>query len=500
LVVSHSPIAEVSAVPLESYAAATSSLDTATKRLRKRNGGVGALSQLIDQLIIMCSLMLAVGYGGGDWLLATIGGIAAIIAFSFFGKGRQLYRSWPTGSVPAQMLGVLEAWLSVLGLALLFMYLQQKKVAYPREAILAWLLITPAVLCGWRLSMAYTLRRASGIRKRRLAIVGRGEFARHLQDLIDGNAWTRFQTVGVFDDLSSKESVDGNAKPGERSLSALVDLARSGGVDVIYITLPAGAWEPSIGKLLEQLSNSTISAYLVQDRRSTSHGFGMLRRLPWLHRWHLDIGGIQAVSIYESPFLSLEGWVKRLEDVVISSLALILLALPMVLIAIGVKLSGPGPIIFKQRRYGLDGRCIVVWKFRSMTTCEDGDHIDQATKADPRVTRFGAFIRRTSLDELPQFFNVLQGRMSVVGPRPHAVAHNEHYRHLVGGYMLRHKVKPGITGWAQVNGLRGETKTPDDMRRRIEFDLAYIRNWSLWLDLRIICMTPVCGLVHKNAY
>ncbi|MCG6438119.1 exopolysaccharide biosynthesis glycosyltransferase VpsL, partial [Vibrio parahaemolyticus] len=142
-------------------------------------------------------------------------------------------------------------------------------------------------------------------------------------------------------------------------------------------------------------------------------------------------------------------------------------------IAIGVKLSSPGPIIFKQNRYGLDGKPIQVWKFRSMRVMDNGSHVQQATKGDPRVTRFGAFIRRTSLDELPQFFNVLQGSMSIVGPRPHAVAHNEQYRTIVNRYMLRHKVKPGITGWAQINGWRGETDTLDKMEKRVQFDLDY---------------------------
>jgi putative colanic acid biosynthesis UDP-glucose lipid carrier transferase len=167
---------------------------------------------------------------------------------------------------------------------------------------------------------------------------------------------------------------------------------------------------------------------------------------------------------------------------------------------VGVKLSAPGPVLFKQRRYGLDGKRIVVYKFRSMTVAEDGELVRQATRNDARVTRFGAFLRRTSLDELPQFINVLQGRMSVVGPRPHAVAHNEMYRKLIRGYMIRHKVKPGVTGFAQVNGWRGETDTVDKMKRRIEYDLQYLRNWSLLLDLQIIVKTVFVVLRKDNAY
>jgi putative colanic acid biosynthesis UDP-glucose lipid carrier transferase len=172
----------------------------------------------------------------------------------------------------------------------------------------------------------------------------------------------------------------------------------------------------------------------------------------------------------------------------------------MALIALGVKLTSPGPVLFKQRRYGLNGAVVEVWKFRSMTVCEDGDKVIQAQKGDMRITPFGAFLRRTSLDELPQFFNVLQGSMSVVGPRPHAVSHNEQYRRLIRGYMLRHKVKPGITGWAQISGWRGETETVDKMAMRVKFDLQYVQNWSLWFDLKIIFLTMFKGWVHKNAY
>ena len=172
----------------------------------------------------------------------------------------------------------------------------------------------------------------------------------------------------------------------------------------------------------------------------------------------------------------------------------------MLLIAIGVRRSSPGPVLFRQRRYGLDGRQIVIYKFRTMFVLEDGDTVRQATHNDDRITAFGRFLRRTSLDELPQFINVLQGRMSIVGPRPHAVAHNETYRKLIDGYMMRHKVKPGVTGWAQVNGLRGETDTVEKMQRRIEYDLAYLRNWSLRLDLLIIAKTVLVLLGDRRAY
>lgn len=197
------------------------------------------------------------------------------------------------------------------------------------------------------------------------------------------------------------------------------------------------------------------------------------------------------------------GWgrfFKRVEDLVIGSLITLLILPVLVAVAIGVKLSSPGPVLFKQDRYGLGGKKIKVWKFRSMRVMENDAVVTQATKNDPRVTKFGAFIRRTSLDELPQFVNVLQGSMSIVGPRPHAVAHNEEYRVLVDNYMIRHKIKPGITGWAQINGYRGETETVDKMEKRIQYDIQYMQNWSLWLDIKIIFMTVFKGFVSETAY
>ncbi|NCN67954.1 MAG: hypothetical protein COW74_08445 [Piscirickettsiaceae bacterium CG18_big_fil_WC_8_21_14_2_50_44_103] len=207
------------------------------------------------------------------------------------------------------------------------------------------------------------------------------------------------------------------------------------------------------------------------------------------------------MSVYDTPLNSSTArMLKRFEDVTLSTLILILISPIMIALAIGVKLSSPGPILFKQKRYGLNGKEIKVYKFRSMTTQDNGATINQATKNDPRITKFGAFIRKTSLDELPQFINVIQGKMSIVGPRPHANAHNEQYRKLVPQYMQRHLVKPGITGWAQINGWRGETETLDKMEKRIEFDLHYINNWSLWFDIKIIILTVFKGFIDKNAY
>ncbi|MBX9793830.1 MAG: exopolysaccharide biosynthesis polyprenyl glycosylphosphotransferase [Burkholderiaceae bacterium] len=213
-----------------------------------------------------------------------------------------------------------------------------------------------------------------------------------------------------------------------------------------------------------------------------------------------DMNGVPVVGVCETPFTGINELSKRITDVLVSSTILIIISPLLLALAIGVKLSSPGPVIFKQRRNGLDGNEIIVYKFRSMTTQDNGSVVRQATRNDARMTPFGAFIRRTSLDELPQFINVLQGRMSIVGPRPHAVAHNEEYRNLIKAYMVRHKVKPGITGWAQVNGYRGETDTIDKMQARVEYDLEYLRNWSLGLDLQIIVRTIRVAFFERHAY
>ncbi|HDZ1023267.1 TPA: exopolysaccharide biosynthesis polyprenyl glycosylphosphotransferase, partial [Klebsiella pneumoniae] len=212
------------------------------------------------------------------------------------------------------------------------------------------------------------------------------------------------------------------------------------------------------------------------------------------------VNGVPVVPLFDTPLSGINMVFKRVEDIIISALILILISPVLAVIALAVKTTSAGPILFRQTRYGMDGKPIKVWKFRSMTVMENDDTIRQATKNDVRITKVGNILRKTSLDELPQFFNVLLGGMSIVGPRPHAVAHNEQYRNLIEGYMLRHKVKPGITGWAQINGWRGETDTLDKMEKRVEFDLEYIRNWSIYFDLKIIFLTIFKGFINKAAY
>ncbi|MBW7981431.1 undecaprenyl-phosphate glucose phosphotransferase [Enterobacillus tribolii] len=269
----------------------------------------------------------------------------------------------------------------------------------------------------------------------------------------------------------------------------LLEKARRGELDEIYIALPMAAVE-RIRYFLLVMSDTTVNTYIVPDLYSYSTHTTEIRM----------IGNMQAVSILSSPFDGGGAIIKRAEDLILGGIITLLITPLMLLIAIGIKLTSRGPVIFRQDRYGLSGQKITVYKFRSMRVMENADVVKQATKNDPRVTRFGSFLRRKSLDELPQFINVLQGRMSIVGPRPHAVTHNEEYRKLVENYMIRHKVKPGITGLAQINGYRGEVDTLDKMEKRVQYDIDYIQGWSLWLDLKIIFSTITKGFTGENAY
>ena len=259
--------------------------------------------------------------------------------------------------------------------------------------------------------------------------------------------------------------------------------------DLIPLTFPMRA-EDRIKNVLERLGDTTASVYIVPD-------FFVFQLLH--SRW-TNINGLPAVSVFENPFYGVDGLLKRAVDICLASVFLMIAAVPMICIAILIKLTSSGPIIFRQKRYGLDGREIPVWKFRSMRVCENGEVVTQATQNDSRVTPIGLILRKTSLDELPQLFNVLRGQMSLVGPRPHASSHNEEYRKRIDGYMLRHKVKPGITGLAQGSGWRGETDTLEKMVRRVECDHRYIREWTLWMDMKILFKTLRVVVSTRNAY
>jgi putative colanic acid biosynthesis UDP-glucose lipid carrier transferase len=460
-------------------------------------GPTALLRAALDPAVAIATLAAAcAGFGGrfdGPCL------ILALLVFAMTFPGSIAHRDpragHPRGSAADHLwlfLDIVAGWIPIVALLALLGWASRTLGAFDPRALGAWALATPVALFAAHRALPLILPRilaAEGLCK--VAVVaGANDLGRRLAAKLREDPLLGVRFVGYFDDRTDDRLQSVPAQENLGSLASLADYARGNRVDVIYIALPMAS-QPRILSLLEALRDTTASIYFVPDIFVSD-----------LIQARVDsIGGLPVVAVCETPFYGVNGLVKRASDFVLSALILALISPLMLAIAVGVKLSSPGPVLFRQRRYGVDGRKIVVYKFRSMTVAEDGDVVRQATRNDARVTKFGAFLRRTSLDELPQFINVLQGRMSIVGPRPHAIAHNELYRKLIRGYMIRHKVKPGITGLAQVNGLRGETDTVEKMKMRVDYDLEYLRNWSLLLDLQIIVKTAFVVLgKQQNAY
>ena len=362
---------------------------------------------------------------------------------------------------------------------------------FSRDVIVNWFWVAPLSLMGAHLMVRTLVPGLFRVQfsSRRMVIVGMNKQGVALARRVDFSPYADTAFLGFFEDRGVGRT---SREERYRVLGKIDDLAtyvKKHRVQSVYLSLPMTA-QPRILEILDRLKDTTCSIYFVPDMFITDLIQGRSQ----------SVCGVDVISVCDTPFKGLRGFFKRASDIVFSTVILLAIFPVLLLIAVMVKASSPGPVIFRQRRYGLDGEQIVVYKFRSMTVGEDGNTIVQATKNDSRITRVGAFLRKTSLDELPQFINVLQGRMSIVGPRPHAVAHNEMYRTLIKGYMVRHKVRPGITGWAQVNGLRGETDRLEKMQARIDFDLDYLRKWSLLLDLLIIARTVRLVFKDSTAY
>lgn len=447
---------------------------------------VSLLGMFLDPVAIVAILFVS-AYQYGERIDAHYV-LLALVAFSLNFPGVSRLQQ-TRGAIIREVFG---NWLMFAFILLFFGYASGYLSLYPQQVLVAWFVATPLALAVAHLAVRhYVPKVLASLGNQRTAIIaGMNATGLRLAEQFRADPFLGTRLVGFFDDRS-RERLDtaGANQTLLGRIDTLGDFVKDNRIDLIYISLPMAS-QPRILKLLDDLRDTTASIYFAPDIFVTDLIQGRMDQ----------VGGMPVVAVCESPFTGVSGLIKRGSDIVLSLLILALIAPLLVAIAVGVKLSSPGPVLFRQRRYGLDGKEIVVYKFRSMTVCEDGDKIVQATRNDARITRLGAFLRRTSLDELPQFINALQGRMSIVGPRPHAVAHNELYRKLIKGYMVRHKVKPGITGWAQVNGYRGETETVEKMQKRIEFDLEYLRHWSLALDLWIIAKTVLVVLRDRHAY
>jgi putative colanic acid biosynthesis UDP-glucose lipid carrier transferase len=415
--------------------------------------------------------------------------LTAAVVFLYFAEALDLYQSWRSGRFTRVLITVCGVFLySFIILLVIGIWLQQLFI-FPTKVMLTWFAFTFVFCFLWRvLKHQWTITRNKlGINLQKMAIMGATDTGANLYSEIMKNDELGFDFIGFFDDREAGRLYEDLDVVSD--ISHGIECAKNGQIDVLFIALPISA-EKRIAEIINLLADTTVDVYVIP--------IFMLSDV--MHGRVTHIGKIDTLSIFESPYLGTRIWLKRLEDIVVSLAAIFILLPFFIMIPIILKLTSKGPVLFRQTRYGLHGQEISILKFRSMSVMESDGVIIQATKQDRRVTPFGRFLRQTSLDEIPQFFNVLRGDMSVVGPRPHAVSHNEEYRRLVQFYMLRHHVKPGITGWAQVSGWRGETDTLEKMEKRIEFDLQYIMKWSIWFDLKILILTLLKGFNSNNAY
>ena len=448
---------------------------------------------LVDALLVLAGIILACHFFGQDWDYSwSFIAVCGIAAFYAIAQSTHLYRSWRVIALRRELAHLWLVW-SLTGVGVLVIALFNEPFHDVPYVLMAWFALTLFMLSLWRVATYVVLweARRHGYNTRAVAIVGHNELGIRLAETLEQAQWKGFNLVGFYEDRKPADgrTADEDIKSICGDLGDLMEHAKEGKIDLIYVPLPLRA-ENRIRQIIEKLADSTISVYIVPGNFTYD----------MLHPQLTTMGELPVIGVYETPFRGVGGFIKRAEDLVLGSALFVVALIPMICIALGIKLTSKGPVFFKQRRGGVNGEIIWVWKFRTMYVCEDGQKVAQATRDDPRVTPLGRFLRKTSLDELPQIINVLQGSMSVVGPRPHAVTHNSYYRPLIHRYMLRHKVKPGLTGWAQINGWRGETELLTKMEKRVEFDLQYINNWSLLLDLKIVALTPLSLLRNRNVY
>ncbi len=413
--------------------------------------------------------------------------LLVLLVFPAFG----LYRSWRGESVSIEIGRLAVAWLLVSALLVMAEWIVTLLKHYSREWFSIWFVVTILMLAGYRVVARRVLGsiRARGIDSRDVVIIGATDAGRKIVEAARKYRWMGLDVIGQVHTDFDQDSIK-DVPVLHSSIEGFINSLQKHVPDQIWLALPLRA-EALIQQILEATSDLPTTIRLVPDM----FGYELI------HNSAATLAGVPVITLRGSRIDGHSRIIKAVEDRLLASIILLMISPLLLLIAVGIKLTSRGPILFKQKRHGLGGIVVEVWKFRSMRVhAETQGKVTQATRGDPRITPFGRFLRSSSLDELPQFFNVLQGHMSIVGPRPHAVEHNDHYQKLVSRYMQRHSVKPGITGLAQINGCRGETDSLEKMERRVNFDLKYIRNWSIWLDLRIIAITAVRGFFDKNSY
>jgi putative colanic acid biosynthesis UDP-glucose lipid carrier transferase len=465
-------------------------------RLSEQLPGLGSDVQTIlsgivrtaDVLIVVAASFVAYWAWHGSLALPSSYLIPTLLGALLAGNFLHLVKAYSAEALrrPALQIGkAVAAWMAASATLVSIAYLTSTSITYSRGWALLWLVATPF---GFSLARAFAAVRVArwhrqGLLSTRVAVIGAGELARAVARQLEDAPDQQYRLVGFFAEEGGRPAV-----PLRGNIDALLGSVAANQVDEVLVALPWGSG--SIEALLRRLGSIPVNVRICPDLALLKRP---LRRLP-------PIAALPTFDLYERP---LSGWnqvCKRAEDLVLAPL-LLLASLPVLMaIALAIKLDSPGPVLFRQRRFGFNNNEFVVYKFRTMRHAAEEESAPQARRGDGRVTRIGAFLRRTSLDELPQLINVLRGEMSLVGPRPHAVAHNRLFAQTIDDYLGRHKVKPGITGWAQVNGLRGEIHSEEQLRLRVQHDLHYIDRWSLWFDLKILLLTLFVGFVHENAY
>ncbi|MGG1946363.1 undecaprenyl-phosphate glucose phosphotransferase [Trinickia sp. NRRL B-1857] len=460
----------------------------------------GFMTRLSDAGIVLLGAALAsrVRFADGephDFVVPFVALSAACVLVLFPAFG--VYDSW-RGRAKRMLAGqVALAWVVAQACALTAMFSLREIDYVSRLWFVYWSALAGALLIGYRLAAHAVLARLrhAGINLHRVAIVGAGEHCEAIVQRIEAAPATGFRATAVFD-AHPRATVRLRRPPGDGvrrfdDLDAFARYVRSSDLHEVWLVLPLSE-ERTIFRIVEEFRDDLVNIRFMPDVRSLAlfDSGGVI-----------DLLGVPAINLVASPLSPSALLAKDVFDRAFAACALIGLVPLLAVIAAAVKLSSPGPVLFKQRRKGADGRVFTMYKFRTMRVHTEAPGVlHQAVRHDPRVTKLGAFLRHTSLDELPQFFNVLCGDMSVVGPRPHALEHDDLYRKVVAGYIHRYRIKPGITGWAQINGCRGETDRIEKMERRVAHDLYYLGHWSFGLDMRIIAATIVKGFVHANAY
>ena len=463
--------------------------------LKEYSRALALLIRLLDMCMVLGAGILAYSWRFDDWSVSAgyqqallIGVVLTPAVFSFF----NIYVSVRGKGLFSHFINLMQALAVMVLLMAGLSFFTKTGELYSRLWFITWMLIALAGLISYRCILLWCLRfmRTRGMNERVVIIFGAGVLGERFANAVQQALWTGFRVLYFLDDHADAKRNNLCGIPVLQTPAKLAQFLKSHHVDEIWLALPLGA-KKRVKEIMYELRHEPMTTRFVLD----------IFDLDLLNHSIDDVAGFPVLNISASPMIGINRFIKAIEDRLTAASILLAISPLLVIIALAVKLTSRGPVFFRQDRHGWDGRIIQVYKFRTMYEhTEAADVVTQATISDPRITSLGRFLRRTSLDELPQFINVLQGRMSIVGPRPHAVQHNEQYKEIIHTYMQRHRVKPGITGWAQVNGWRGETDTLEKMQKRVEYDLYYINNWSLGFDLKIIVLTFFRGFISQNAY